>query len=93
LQNIIDKLLAKNPNAEIILAGMQVPPNLGQEYTKEFQTLYPDLAETNDLRLIPLIMNKLGGSQSLIQGDGIHPTPEGHEVIAETVWDVLKPVL
>jgi acyl-CoA thioesterase-1 len=90
LQKIIEKFQAKNPNGQIILAGMQVPPNLGQEYTSEFQTIYPELAEENDLPLIPLIMDKLGGSEELIQGDGIHPTPKGHKVIAETVWDVLK---
>ncbi|MCP9290412.1 arylesterase [Gracilimonas sediminicola] len=93
LQQIIDKYQAKNPNGQIILAGMQVPPNLGQEYTSQFQELYPELAEENDLPLIPLIMNKLGGEEELIQGDGIHPTPKGHEVIAETVWDVLKDYL
>lgn len=93
LQQIIDKYRAKNPNGQIILAGMQVPPNLGQEYTSQFQEIYPELAEENDLPLIPLIMNKLGGEEDLIQGDGIHPTPKGHEVIAETVWDVLKEYL
>ncbi|MBO6587087.1 MAG: arylesterase [Gracilimonas sp.] len=93
LQQIIDKYRAKNPNGQIILAGMQVPPNLGQEYTSQFQEIYPELAEENDLPLIPLIMNKLGGEEELIQGDGIHPTPKGHEVIAETVWDVLKEYL
>ena len=90
LQQIIEKFQAKIPDAQIILAGMQVPPNLGQEYTSEFQTIYPELAEENDLPLIPLIMDKLGGSEELIQGDGIHPTPKGHEVIADTVWDVLE---
>ncbi|WP_428236299.1 arylesterase [Gracilimonas sp.] len=93
LQQIIDKYRAKNPDGQIILAGMQVPPNLGQEYTSQFQEIYPELAEENDLPLIPLIMNKLGGEEELIQGDGIHPTPKGHEVIAETVWDVLKDYL
>lgn len=93
LQQIIDKVEAKNPDAQIILAGMQVPPNLGQEYTQQFQTIYPELARENDLSLIPLIMDKLGGNEELIQSDGLHPTPEGHKVIAETVWEVLKPLL
>jgi acyl-CoA thioesterase-1 len=93
LQQIIDKFRAKKPDGQIILAGMQVPPNLGQGYTSQFQDIYPELAEENDLPLIPLIMNKLGGEEELIQGDGIHPTPKGHEVIAQTVWDVLKEYL
>lgn len=93
LQQIIDKFEAKNPEAKIILAGMQVPPNLGQEYTEQFQTIYPELAEENNLPLIPLIMDKLGGNEELIQSDGLHPTPAGHKVIAETIWEVLKPLL
>lgn len=93
LQQIIDKYQAKNPDGQIILAGMQVPPNLGQEYTSRFQEIYPELSEENDLPLIPLIMDKLGGDEELIQGDGIHPTPKGHEVIAETVWETLKKYL
>jgi acyl-CoA thioesterase-1 len=93
LQQIIDKVQAKNPDVAIILAGMQVPPNLGQDYTTEFQNIYPDLAEENDLPLIPMIMDKIGGSEELMQSDGLHPTPEGHEVIAETIWEVLEPFL
>lgn len=93
LQQIIGKVTAKYPDVQIILAGMQVPPNLGQDYTAEFQDIYPGLAEENDLPLIPMIMDKIGGNEELMQGDGIHPTPEGHEVIAETVWEKLKPML
>lgn len=93
LQQIIDKVKAKNPDVEIILAGMQVPPNLGQDYTKQFETIYPELAEENDLPLIPMIMDKIGGNQELMQSDGLHPTPEGHEVIADTVWEVLRSFL
>lgn len=93
LQQIIDKVKAKNADTEIILAGMQVPPNLGIEYTREFQTIYPELAKENDLTLIPQIMDKLGGNGDLIQGDGIHPTVEGHKMIAKKVWDMLKPLL
>ncbi|MBD3615175.1 MAG: arylesterase [Gracilimonas sp.] len=93
LQQIIDKVEAKNPEAKIILAGMQVPPNLGQDYTRQFKTIYPELAEENNLPLIPTIMDKIGGNEELMQGDGLHPTPEGHKVIAETVWEVLKGML
>lgn len=93
LQKIIDKVKAKNPDAQIILAGMQVPPNLGQDYTKQFETIYPELAEENDLPLIPMIMDKIGGNEELMQSDGLHPTPEGHKVIADTVWEVLRPFL
>jgi len=93
LQQIIDKAKAKNPDIEIILAGMQVPPNLGTEYTKEFQELYPELADENDLVLIPLILNKVGGIDKYMQPDQIHPNVEGHKVVAETIWDVLSDLL
>ncbi len=93
LQQIIDKVKTTNPDAEIILAGMQVPPNLGQDYTRQFETIYPELAEENNLPLIPMIMDKIGGDEELMQSDGLHPTPEGHKVIADTVWEALNPIL
>lgn len=93
LQQIIDKVEAKYPEAKIVLAGMQVPPNLGQEYTRQFEKMYPELAEENDLPLIPMIMDKVGGDEQLMQADGIHPTAEGHRVIAHLIWQKLQPML
>lgn len=93
LQQIIDKVKAKYPDAYIILAGMQVPPNLGQDYTSEFQNIYPELAEENNLPLIPMILDKIGGSDELMQSDGLHPTPAGHQVIAEIIWETLGPII
>ncbi|MFD2533102.1 arylesterase [Gracilimonas halophila] len=93
LQKIIDKVQTNNPDAKIILAGMQVPPNLGQDYTKQFETIYPELAEENNLPLIPMIMDKIGGDEELMQSDGLHPTPRGHKVIANTIWDTLRSIL
>jgi acyl-CoA thioesterase-1 len=93
LQQIIDKALAKNKDMEIIIAGMQVPPNLGTDYTKEFQELYPDLAKKNELKLIPLILDKVGGNDEFMQSDGIHPNIIGHQIVADTVWDYLYPII
>lgn len=93
LQQIIDKVQSKYPDVQIILAGMQVPPNLGQEYTRQFESMYPELAKENDLPLIPMILDKIGGNEDFMQGDGIHPTPKGHRVIAETIWEKLEPLL
>lgn len=93
LQKIIDKVEAKYPKAKIIIAGMQVPPNLGPEYTKKFKEMYPELAETNDAKLIPFLLEGVARDSDLMQADGIHPTAHGHKVVAETVWDTLKPVL
>lgn len=93
LQKIIDKVEAKYPDAEVLIAGMQVPPNLGPEYTTKFREIYPGLAEENDAELIPFLLDDLGGNSELMQSDGIHPTEKGHKLIAEKVWEVLRPVL
>ncbi|HKI43695.1 MAG TPA: arylesterase [Balneolales bacterium] len=93
LQEIIDTVKAKNPGVRIILAGMQVPPNLGQQYTTEFKDIYPELAKTDHTLLIPFLLQGVGGVPSLNQGDGIHPNIKGHKIVAQNVWEVLKPVL
>lgn len=93
LQAIIDVVRDKSPKTKIILAGMELPPNMGQDYTKGFRQLYADLAEKNNVAFIPFILKDVGGIASLNQGDGIHPTVEGHKVVANTVWDTLKPLL
>ena len=93
LQAIIDKVRGKYPEARIILAGMQVPPNLGPRYTEAFKSMYSDLASKNDLPLIPFILEGAALEPDLMQSDDIHPNADGHEVVAENVWEVLKPVL
>lgn len=93
LQQIIDKAKARYPEMEIIIAGMQVPPNLGTEYTTDFEAIFPALAKENNLPLIPFILEGVGGHPRLNQPDGIHPTAEGHKIVAENVWPVLKPLL
>lgn len=93
LQAIIDAVKTKNKTTKIIMAGMQLPPNMGQKYTSEFKVIFSDLAEKNDLLFIPFILKDVGGIASLNQSDGIHPTVEGHKIVANTVWEVVKPVL
>ena len=90
LQAIIDAVLKKNPTTKIVLAGMQLPPNMGQSYTNEFKTIFPELAEKNQLDLIPFLLKDVGGIPALNQEDGIHPTVEGHQLLAKNVWDVLQ---
>ena len=77
----------------ILLAGMQLPPNLGRDYTQRFRSLYPELAETNDVGLVPFLLEGVGGVDSLMQSDGIHPTADGQRIVADNVWDTLRPVL
>lgn len=93
LQAIIDVVKEKSPKTTIILAGMELPPNMGQEYTTGFRQLYADLAKTNNLEFIPFILKDVGGIASLNQSDGIHPTIKGHKIVANTVWETLKPLL
>ncbi len=93
LQSIIDKVKSKYPGAKLVLAGMQIPPNMGQAYASEFRELYPSLAKQNNMILIPFLLQGVGGESRLNQQDGIHPTAEGHQVVAGTVWQELKGVL
>ena len=93
LQAIIDVVKEKSPMTKIILAGMELPPNMGQAYTTEFKSLFADLAQKNSVEFIPFILKDVGGIPSLNQGDGIHPNVEGHKILAETVWETLKPLL
>ena len=93
LQTIIDKVRAKYPSAKIILAGMQIPPNMGQRYTTAFRNIFPELAKKNNATLIPFLLQGVGGEATLNLDDGIHPTPEGHRILAENVWEVLQPLL
>lgn len=90
LQAIIDFVKKENPETKIILAGMQIPPNLGLEYTTEFKNIFPELAAKNNLKLIPFLLEGVAGIPELNQNDGVHPTAKGHEIIAQNVWFVLK---
>ncbi len=93
LQAIIDAVKAKNPSTRIVLAGMELPPNMGQDYTAQFRAIFSDLASKNELDFIPFILKDVGGVKELNQKDGIHPTAEGHRILAKNVWEVLYPVI
>ena len=93
LQDIIDKVKTKNPHTKLVFAGMEIPPNMGQAYTTEFRNIYTDLAAKNKMTLIPFLLEGVGGETELNQADGIHPTAEGHIIVAENVWKQLKKLL
>lgn len=93
LQGIIDVVSEKSPNTKIILAGMELPPNMGQDYTNEFRSVFASLAAENNVEFIPFILEGVGGIAKLNQSDGIHPTVEGHKLLANTVWKTLKPLV
>lgn len=91
LQQIVERL--REAGTTVVLAGMKLPPNYGQDYTTRFEAIYPALAQEYRLPLIPFFLEGVGGASSLNQADGIHPTKEGYEIIVEQVLKVLKPVL
>jgi acyl-CoA thioesterase-1 len=93
LQSIIDQVKAKYPDAKLVMTGMEVPPNMGSKYASEFRVIFPELAEKNNMLLVPFLLDQVGGVPELNQQDGIHPTPEGHKILAENVWLVLKKTL
>lgn len=93
LQVIVDKVKAKYPNVKLVLAGMEIPPNMGGKYAAEFRLIFRQLAEKNNMSFVPFLLEGVGGVRELNQGDGIHPTEKGHRILAENVWEVLKEVL
>jgi acyl-CoA thioesterase-1 len=93
LQIIIDKVRELNPEVKIVIVGMQVPPNLGQEYSEDFKKIFPEIASRNNADLLPFLLEGVAGNPELNLSDGIHPTAAGHLIIKETVWNQLKPLI
>ncbi len=93
LQVMLEKVKTKYPACKIVLAGMLAPPNLGAAYTNAFRDMYPALAMNSGAKLIPFLLENVGGIPSLNLPDGIHPNVEGQKIVAENVWKVLKPLL
>jgi acyl-CoA thioesterase-1 len=93
LQEIVDKVKTKNPATKLVFAGMQIPPNMGQTYTTEFKNIYTELAEKNQMTLVPFLLEGVGGEPTLNQEDGIHPTVEGHRIVAANLWRELEKLL
>lgn len=93
IREIVRRIRARNPDVPIVLAGMLALPNLGAEYARRFEAIYPRLADELDLLLIPFLLDGVAGEPALNQNDGIHPTAEGQEQVADNVWEVLGPLL
>jgi len=93
LQAVIERTRAKFPDARIVLAGMRMPDNFGEAYTRQFEGLYRDLAEKQRVVLIPFLLEGVGGRPELNLPDQIHPNAEGHRLVATNVWKALLPVL
>lgn len=90
LLDIVKKSKAAYPHLRVIIAGMQVPPNLGETYAATFRQMFPDIARETETDLIPFLLEHVGGHPDLNLADGKHPNVEGHRIIAETVWPILE---
>ncbi len=88
LASVIEK--AQGRGITVIIAGMKMPPNMGEIYRSEFENMFSKLAKKYSIKLIPFILDGVGGKPELNLADGIHPNPKGHQVMAQTVLKVLK---
>jgi acyl-CoA thioesterase-1 len=93
LQSIIDRVRARYPDARIILAGMMMPPSMGEDYARAFSAMYSNLAQRNKVTLLPFLLEGVGGRSDLNQADAIHPNIAGHKILAANVWSFLQPLL
>ena len=93
LEQIVEKTRFAWPNAQVIVVGMMIPPNLGHEYTRDFSAIYPDIATGLGTAFFPFTPENLDGILDHMQLDGIHPTEEGHRIIAATLWETLEPIV
>jgi acyl-CoA thioesterase-1 len=93
LTEIIRHTRTRYPDARVVLAGMEAPPNLGPAYTAGFRAVFPEVAEAEGAFLIPFLLDGVAGVPELNQSDRIHPTPDGHRRIAVTAWPILREAL
>jgi acyl-CoA thioesterase I len=93
LDEIMRRTRSRHPDADIVLVGMEAPPNLGADYTTRFRQVFVDLAREYRATLVPFLLEGVAGEATLNIDDGIHPNPRGHRLLAETVWRQLQPVL
>lgn len=93
LEAIIGRTRAAHPDARIVVAGMEAPPNMGRRYARAFREVFATVAREQGVVLVPFLLDGVAGEPEFNQSDGIHPTAEGQRAIAETVWRVLAPVL
>ncbi|MEL7426440.1 MAG: arylesterase [Bacteroidota bacterium] len=93
LRQIFDAVQTKYPEAKLVVAGMEAPPNMGEDYTSKFRQIYRELATDYEAALIPFLLDGVGGIPELNLPDRIHPNEEGQKVVAQNVWDIIYPLL
>jgi len=85
--------ICQQNNSQVLLVGMQLPPNYGMTYTRKFQAIFPQLAENYQIKLIPFLLAGFGEKHEFFQADGIHPNEVAQKKIVETVWEVLQTMI
>ncbi len=85
--------VCRKHNARVLLAGMKALPNYGEDYMREFETVYSELAEKYDLDFLPFLLEGVAGEREHTQSDGLHPVASGYRIVTELVWQRLKPML
>lgn len=93
LRGIVALTRERYPRATVLVAAMEAPPNLGDTYTARFRAIFPEVARETGAALIPFLLDGVAGVPAFNQDDGIHPTPEGHRMMARNVWPTLEPVV
>ena len=93
IRGIVARIRALQPKTRILLAVMEAPPNLGARYTATFRKAYQEVAAEENLTLIPFLLEKVAGFDSLNQADGVHPNDKGERIVADNVWRALQPVV
>lgn len=93
LLGIVGKIKKAQPEARILLAVMEAPPNLGARYTAGFHNAYSSVAKSEHLTLLPFLLDKVAGKPELNQDDGIHPNVTGEKIVADNVWKGLRPTV
>lgn len=93
LTTIVRRTRTRYPEARVLIAGMEAPPNLGDRYTEAFRSVFPRVARQTGAELVPFLLEGVAGVPELNQADGIHPTARGHREMADVVWPHLEPLL
>jgi acyl-CoA thioesterase I len=92
LQQIINRVKARNPNVRVVIASMQLPSYTADDYVSAFGKMFAELATKNRAALVPYLLEGVAGNPSLNLSDGIHPNAEGQRILAENVWRVVGPI-
>lgn len=93
LNEIIAFVKTKNPDVVIGLCEMMAPPNMGENYVNEFNKIYKELSNSNNVKLIPFFLEGVAGNEELLLKDGKHPNAAGQKIVAKNIWNSLEPML